>query len=197
MRPAFSVALLMGGRSRRMGADKSMLPHPSTGRPGWERQVALLDSLGPSQRFLSLRVGQRHPPLEPGWQCIVDVEANAGPLGGISACLEALGEEALLILAVDLLGMTKEPLQYLLDQCRAGGGAVYRRDGFYEPLAAAYPKRGAESATAYLGRGGRKLQTWVGQAVDAGWMRALAVPSNHERAFANVNDPAAYGDLTR
>jgi molybdopterin-guanine dinucleotide biosynthesis protein A len=196
MRPTFSVALLMGGRSRRMGVDKALLQDPSTGLASWERQAALLESLRPQHRIVSLRQAQDGPALGGSWRLVIDAVDDAGPISGISASLAALSDDLLVVLAVDLLAMTSDPLIYLLDHCLADRGAVYTQDGFYEPLAAVYPRCLAAQAEAFLLQGGRRLQSWVGDSVESGKMAAIPMPAVYAEAFTNVNDPADYAKLS-
>ena len=196
MKPTFSAVLLMGGRSRRMGVDKALLTDPATRLTAWERQAALLESLGPRHRFLSLRKDQDCPAIGAGWQEVMDPIDDAGPMGGICASLAELSDDLLLVLAIDLLAMTASPLRALLDCCSRDRGAVYTKDGFYEPLAAIYPKSLASSAEEFLLQGGRRLQTWIGHLVESGHMRDMPLPASYSDAFTNVNDRDAYVNLS-
>ena len=89
MSTGFSAALLMGGRSRRMGVDKASLTDPESGLASWERQVKLLESLNPDDRLLSLRAGQSKPGELASWRTVTDVIHDAGPISGLTACLDA------------------------------------------------------------------------------------------------------------
>ena len=195
MKPSFSVALLMGGRSRRMGMDKAFLTDPATGLPFWERQASVLEALEPRHRFLSLRHDQTIPPLPATWQPVLDDVSDAGPMGGMAACLAVMPTDLLLVMAIDLSAMTAEPLRCLLDQCRPGRGAVYRRNGFYEPLAAVYPKAAAGSARSFLDQGKRRVHDWIDELAGAGLMKVCGLAAASEPLFSNVNDPHAYANL--
>lgn len=195
MKPSFSVALLMGGHSRRMGVDKAFLNDPATGLPFWKRQASVLETLEPRQRFLSLRHDQARPPLPATWQPVFDDVDNAGPMGGMAACLAVMQTDLLLVMAVDLSAMTAEPLQCLLDQCQCGRGAIYRWHGFYEPLAALYPKAAAGSARSFLDRGERRVQDWIDELAGADLMTVCSLAAESEPLFSNVNDRNAYANL--
>lgn len=194
MSTPFSVALLMGGHSRRMGVDKASLIDPVTGLPSWQRQVNLLESLSPSERLLSLREGQAQPEeTRADWQAVPDLVDDAGPLSGIAACLKASQRTRVLALGIDLLAMKPETLTPLL---ATGQGAVYRNaQGYFEPLAALYPKEASDSAYAFLTSGGRRLQDWLAEGVETGWMQAVPLPSTAEKDFLNVNTKEAYANL--
>ena len=72
MSPGFSAALLVGGRSRRMGSDKAFLPFGDPPQPLWRRQVGLLESLGARQLMLSHNADQKFATLPHGLEAVVD-----------------------------------------------------------------------------------------------------------------------------
>ena len=192
----FSVALLMGGQSRRMGADKAYLTDPMSGLPSWERQMRLLESLSPDERILSLREGQTAPDGTIAWRAAFDSVTNAGPISGLAACLDTAQQSLILMLGIDLLAMKAAVLERLLGLASVDTGAVYQNSqGFYEPLAAVYPKSAAGSAQSFLSAGGRRLQDWLGEGVKTGWMRAVPLSGDDESAFLNVNTKADYVKL--
>lgn len=134
----FAAVLLAGGRSRRMGSDKALLPLPD-GRLLWERQWETLRALEPAALFIS---GPRRDEFPSGIVCLTDTTPGHGPLGGVATALEATGSlPLLLVLAVDLPAMTADYLRTLLAQSSPGQGvAPWHADTrFYEPLAAVYP----------------------------------------------------------
>lgn len=177
-----------------MGSDKARLTAPD-GRELWAWQLEKLRALAPREVLLSCRPDQAFDSESiEGVRIAPDRWPDAGPLGGIVSCLEALpeGAELLLALAVDLPGMPEAVLRELVEAClsdEAGRGAVFVRDGFFEPLAAVYPRTMAAEGRRRLGRGEYALQPWLRQAVEAGLTRALPWRPELEAAFANLNTP--------
>src|SRR5450755_2580773 len=64
---------------------------------------------------------------------------SVGPLSGVAAALRECTTSHLLVLAIDLPRMTAAFLQSLVDLRSENCGAVPKRSGFFEPLAAIYP----------------------------------------------------------
>jgi molybdopterin-guanine dinucleotide biosynthesis protein A len=182
---AFSGAVLAGGRSSRMGTDKSRL------RLGGEtllaRQLRLLAEAGAQERIVAGGVGGWE--LEPGIRVVADRKTGLGPLAGLEACLSVCTHEWLLVLAVDLPGMSAEFLRRLLESVAPGCGVVPWRDGFAEPLAAVYPRIALAEVTARLARRELALQPLVRTGLEAGWLRSLPVGPADAALFANWNRP--------
>src|SRR5476651_1092157 len=97
--PSFSAVVLAGGRSTRMGSDKALLSLPGSDLLLWQRQVRVLEELKPEEIFWS---GAARPGLPENLRLIADEVENAGPLAGISACLNLLESDLLVVLAIDL-----------------------------------------------------------------------------------------------
>ena len=194
MKREFAVALLVGGRSLRMGVDKAYLIDPVSGLESWMRQMHVLEELEPQERFLSIREGQAQPDGCLAWRSVTDAIPDAGPLAGIAACLHATEQPFVLMLGIDLLSMRAEALKPLLEM---GSGAVYvNAQGLYEPLAAVYPKEAMASAFEFLASGERRLQDWISQGIRAGWMHAVPLPRERAVDFLNVNTREDYERLT-
>jgi hypothetical protein len=75
-----------------------------------------------------------------GCRVLTDRFPGAGPLAGIEAALDASTSPLLLVLAVDMPGMSADVLQQLIGQCAKTTGVIPLVDGIIEPLAAVYPK---------------------------------------------------------
>ena len=183
---AFAAVLLAGGQSRRMGRDKALLPLPD-GRLLWERQLGVLRALNPAELFISgfARPGfPAHAPLLP------DEFPGSGPLGGIAAALAAMASPHLVVLALDLPSLDAPFLKELLANSAEGSGTIPKHpgaDGFYEPLAAVYPKTCAPSAREAMRAGCLSLQSYVR---DAGpLLRPYLLTAGQEPLFANWNRP--------
>ena len=181
----FAGVLLAGGRSRRMGRDKALLPLPD-GRLLWQRQLAVLQALEPAELFLSGPPRQGFPPDVP---LLADHTPGLGPLAGIAAALGAMRSSLLVVLAVDMPAMTTDCLRGLLRSCREGQGTVPRRTatGFYEPLAAVYPQACLPPATAQLAAPDRSLQSFVRAAGPL--VKPWDILVSDEALFANWNEP--------
>jgi molybdopterin-guanine dinucleotide biosynthesis protein A len=185
MAATFSAALLTGGQSRRMGRDKALLPVDGHAFL-WQRQLELLEELRPQRIFWS---GFPRAGLGATITVVADRVPDAGPLAGITACLEALETESLVVLAVDLPHMTVPFLRRLLLICSESRGAVPRRNGRFEPLAAAYPKAILPLARRHLAEGRLALQELASAGIAGGWLRALDVAPEEAGLFHNLNRP--------
>ncbi|NUN92300.1 MAG: molybdenum cofactor guanylyltransferase [Verrucomicrobiae bacterium] len=183
---SFAALMLAGGQSRRMGRPKAFLA--LEGEPLWRRQCALLETLAPSERLLSSPPGD--PLAREGWRPIADAAAGAGPLGGIVAALETIVSPLLLVLGVDLPAMRADVLRRLLDAAQPGLGAAFRRETWYEPVAAVYPRELAPSARRRLERGECGLQALCAEAARRGMLTSLPLPEACAGAFRNWNTPA-------
>lgn len=168
-----------------MGRDKALLPHPAGGL-FWERQLAVLDSLGPEEIFWS---GAPRPGLPAQVRVVADAAHEAGPLGGLAACLRATRTELLVVLAVDLARVEPAFLRLLLDASAPGCGAVVKRDDFYEPLAAVYPRELGELALQQLDAGRFALQDFLRAAEAAGRMRVIPCGETELEQLQNFNAP--------
>jgi molybdopterin-guanine dinucleotide biosynthesis protein A len=161
--PTFSAALLLGGQSQRMGRDKALLPHPDGGPP--------------------------RPNMPPQVQIVEDAAKDAGPLGGLAACLRATRTDLLVVLAIDLVRIEAGFLRRLLDASTPDCGAVVRHDSFYEPLAAVYPRALGDLAMMHLAVGHLALQDLLREAARAGMMKAVACSVVEREHLRNFNTP--------
>jgi|SRR5437870_4280363 len=180
-----SAVLLAGGKSRRMGRDKStILFH---GVPLWQNQVELLRRLRLREIFVSAQTG---PPWRPADVVFVnDDQPSRGPLSGIAAALSRITTTHLLVLAIDMPFMTEDYLRRLCENVGAGCGVVPVNEDCFEPLAAIYPSAARMDFIAALSGNDFSLQSLVRKLIAIGKLRPLQV-SEHERAlFRNLNEP--------
>ena len=141
MNAPFTVAMLAGGASRRMGQTKATLR--IGGQELGDRVLVAALLAGASE---VLAVGGDCVPLqEQGWRYVADLWPGAGPLGGIISALMVAGNELVVVLACDLPDVDDEILQYLVGECATHPSAmavVPDRDGRPEVLHAVW-RRGA------------------------------------------------------
>ncbi len=130
-------AVLVGGESRRMGADKASLrlDEESLG----SRAVRALRVVAQEVVVVSRASGD-HADL--GAREIVDTNPGQGPLGGLEAALHEAGDRPVFLLACDLPAVSPELIEYLIGRSAPLQGdswaVVPRSSGREQPLAAVY-----------------------------------------------------------
>jgi molybdopterin-guanine dinucleotide biosynthesis protein A len=149
-----SVLLLAGGRSRRMGVDKAILP--ISGEPLWQRQLRVLSDLRPDAVWVSARTVP--PWCPPEIEVVPDKPPSRGPMSGLVAGLRRLQTSHLLVLAIDLPQMTAEHLRKLWALARPGIGVIPFHGDYFEPLCAIYPVEAMVAAETALSSGDVSLQ---------------------------------------
>jgi molybdenum cofactor guanylyltransferase len=184
----FSAVVLAGGRSSRMGCDKSALDYH--GRSLLTHQIDTLKKLKPQQLFISGRAGRNDASF--GLPVLHDRHPDAGPLGGVEQALASCTTSLLLVLAVDMPHMTAVFLRTLLGRCRHGSGAVPILQSRYEPLAAVYPKAAHALAEEMLRAGRRAMSEFVQACATAALVNPMPCSPAESAAFENWNSP---GDL--
>jgi len=184
----FSAVLLAGGKSSRMGTDKARLE--IGGLPLWRWQLETLRESGAGEVFVSGRRDDVFSEVE----VLEDDVPDAGPLTGLIVSLRRARFPWLLVLAVDLPGMTAEYLRRLVALAQPGVGVVPKCGEFFEPVAALYPGEALASAEHCRSEGELSLQILARRLVNAGLVRSLDVAADEAGLFANVNTP---GDWAR
>jgi len=135
--------VLAGGKSRRMGRDKALLPHH--GRPLIAHVAGTVErGLGSKAEYGSGPVAiVGHPDRygDLGYRVLADIHPNCGALGGIVTALSASTTDWNLVVACDMPNLTEADLARLLDRAAASGGrciAGRGPSGEAEPLCAVY-----------------------------------------------------------
>ncbi len=186
----FSAVLLAAGHSIRMRRDKALLERD--GAVMWRRQRDLLAAAGAAELLLSARSDQAWAETAEGFAGVVrDASLDSGPLGGIVAALERAAHGHLAVLAVDLPRMEPAWLAGLAADARPGVGVVGRLGGFFEPLAAIYPRELAPLARAALERRELSLQKLLHAGVTAGLLQARDITAAEAPLFTNWNEPTS------
>ena len=181
----FSAVLLAGGKSSRFGSDKALVKIGSVEL--WRRQTSWLRALDPYEIFVAAH--ERPMWMDNQLQFVRDGMPNAGPLSGVAAALGKCATSHLLVLAIDLPQMTADFLQSLVDLSSENCGAVPRRNGFFEPLAAIYPRSCRALADRQLRGGKFMMQDFVRAALGENLLIERNVEPSEERFFTNMNTP--------
>jgi len=134
--PDVSVAILAGGRSRRMGRDKAFLP--VGGRPVIER---VIERIAPLSDDLILITNEPVPYRYLGQRLVGDVAPGKGSLGGIYTALHAAHYDHCLVVACDMPFLNPDLLRYLIGLVPGYDVVIPRIAEFPETLHAVYGKR--------------------------------------------------------
>lgn len=176
--PAFTVLVLSGGQSSRMGRDKALLQ--LQGETLLARTIRLGKALGAAQVLVSRN--------QPGF--IQDQYQHAGPMAGIAAALPACNCRWLLVLPVDMPLLTPQALAPLLTQTLARHQAGFLQ-GFPLPVLLENSSTLAAALQATLDA------TTASRALHRLWqqlgLRELQSPVPD--AFQNCNDPAGFAAI--
>ena len=181
-----SAVILAGGESKRMGRDKAWLE--IDGKPLIQLAVEKVRALGIREIFISGRVGEDYSALNS--PVLFDLEPGFGPIGGIERGLHECTSLLLLVLAVDLPHMSVSVLGKMLEYCDRLTGAVPRRNGELEPLAAIYPKRCHAFAFAAIAKAQYSARGFASACVRERAVRAFPVAHRDSGLFVNWNRPA-------
>lgn len=186
-------ALLVGGRSSRMGREKALLE--CGGEMLWRRQWNLLNSCLGTLVVVA--------PIRPGWlpddlAWAADADFGNGPAAGLLGALSwAVSRDFhhVCLLAVDMPRASDGMLRVLLEGVRPGVGIVPRCDEGYEPLFAIYPAEAHGPLQDSLRAGENKMQTLVAQMVDQGLLIVRQLSGAEQCEYFNLNTPAEYSQL--
>jgi molybdopterin-guanine dinucleotide biosynthesis protein A len=178
-----AAALLLGGASSRMGADKAQLE--LDGEPVATRLATRLSALCEEV----LLVGGTPPASAPGRR-VPDPEGPRCALRGLVGALAATRAERVLVVATDLIGVTPDLLLALV-AAPAADVVAPRSAAGPEPLCALYRREPAlAEARRRLASGELALHALLG-ALSVHWLEGedLRALDRSGRALANVNTP--------
>ncbi len=149
--PKLNGLVLMGGKSSRMGKDKSTLDYH--GKMQKDYVYELLNEVCENTYF-SVRAGQVGNEKMP--HQIEDRFNNLGPMGGILSALMAIPDRAWLVVACDLPFIDRKTLQFLVSQRNTSKIATAFLDPegtFPEPLVAIWEPKSYQSLFHFLSLG--------------------------------------------
>jgi len=183
--------ILVGGRSSRMGTDKSRLQFG--GQTSVERIAA---ELRPITTRISL-VGPSRAGFDPDLRIVPDTHRQWGALGGIHAALGACVSDWALIVACDLPFVTRDLCSRLLtlSQTETPDAVVpMQPDGRPQPLCALYRRESCLPEAEKLITSGEHTPRALLANVQTRWIRPeeLIDLPGAENFFFNVNTPQDY-----
>ena len=190
--PRFSVVILAGGQSRRMGRDKRALPWLPA--PDGSQRTLLGHIVATVSRLTEdvVLVANDDPGIS-GVRVVGDLYSRSGSLGGIYSGLAAAAHNLAFIAAADMPFLNPSLIRELVGRTSRADAVVPMTDGRPEPLHAVYRKTVLRPARQRIERRELKVAP-VFDAVRTVWV------SEHEtrsldpdlRSFWNLNTPDDY-----
>ena len=158
------AVILAGGKSRRMGTCKALLP--------WLGKPLIAHIAEELAAFETVWVSANDPAVAAaaGLPCVQDIYPDAGPLAGLHAAMHATEKEYLLCVPCDLPNFRWELVQELLKNFPEHGQGILCRDstGRFHPLCGIFHRSLLEPLTRQLDRKSfcvMALMDWISYAV--------------------------------
>lgn len=194
MRDEIEGFILAGGKSQRMGTDKSRLL--IAGQSFVERIAQQLIALTTSVRI----IGAAPAPLEAKLETLADVYPEWGALGGVHAALSACSASWALVVACDFPCVTSE-LFAALASLREDFEAVapIQKDGIPQPLCTLYRKEPCLSLADQLIKTRERKPIALLQSARTRWVMfsELGMLNGADYFFDNINTPEDYARVSK
>jgi molybdopterin-guanine dinucleotide biosynthesis protein A len=183
--------LLAGGRSRRMGRDKALLPLPGPEHLTFVEHLSRMLATSCTEVVLVARDAEQAAEYAfAGIRTITDETPDVGPLMGLYSGLQAVTATHALVIAVDMPFVQPAVVRLLLSQPLDDALLVPVVNGFQQVLLAVYP-RSILPVVAERLRAGRRdprslLEVARVRSIDEAQLRAV---DPQLRSFMNINTP--------
>jgi molybdopterin-guanine dinucleotide biosynthesis protein A len=181
-----SSAVLVGGKSRRMGTDKALLT--VGGQRIIQRVIGALQAV--ADEVLLVGAGaERYAWL--GGRTVDDLIPRGGPLAGLYTALSVARHSRCLVVACDMPFLNTDLLRYMFQEAARWDAVVPRWRGRLEPLHAVYARSCLEHIE-YMLDSGDLCPLDLFSLVDVRYVETHEVASfdGGELSFANLNTPA-------
>ncbi len=188
--PEASAIVLAGGKGRRLGRNKALVP--VGGVPMIERVVGTLQPLCADIVIVANELdGYSGLPA----RVIGDAWPGMGSLGGIYTGLQAVQHERALVVGCDMPFLNPQLLSFMIELSAAYDVLIPRFDGYLEPLHAVYSRACLGPMSAQLQAGDLRIVNVLAR-VRVRYLEAAELDGFDPRRLSllNVNTPA---DLQR
>lgn len=180
-----SVAVMAGGRSRRMGRDKAWLDL-GDGRPIVRRVIDVVSAV--ADDVLVVANDARYAVLGP--RVVPDRWPEGGALGGIGTGIGAAAHDRVLVVACDMPFLSAALLRLLVERADGVDAVVPRVGGEHETMHALYTKACFGPIERSLAAGRMRVVSFFPEVrvrtLDEAELRAV---DPDLRSFTNVNTP--------
>lgn len=174
--------ILAGGKSRRMGSDKGLIPY--NGKPMIQYSIDLLSAF--CDRIVISTSNTAYNVF--GLETIPDLMPHLGPMGGLYSCLKVSITPLNICLPCDIPQMDLSVLNHLVEKSD-GTSCIVACTPHPEPLVSVYPLT-VLSVIEQLIKSGNYKMTDIYNLTPAKYIPLEEFPGdNVERCFANMNAP--------
>ena len=181
MTEATTAVIFAGGKSSRMGKDKSLLPFGNYTTLTQFQQAKL------STMFGKVYVSAKEDKFDFDCMVIEDIYTENSPLVGIISIFETLKVEEVFILSVDAPFVQKETIERLLAHNQTSLDAIVAQSpSGVQPLCGLYKRSILPLAYAQLEKGNHKLGDLLRLA------NTLYLKFDEDTPFTNLNHPEEY-----
>lgn len=181
--------VVCGGKSSRMGTDKSLLQYH-----GIEQRYHLYQMLKPlcEKVFISIHQEQIIT-AEPGYDFIIDKNEynDIGPMAAILSAFDEHENGNWLVIGCDYPFMDQKSLSDFPDTIEENKPAAFYSGDFYEPLAAYYPQEIKEKLRHQFRGGNYSLQLFLKD------LNATKFFPENKMVIQNVNTPEEMNDVKK
>ena len=185
--------VLAGGKSTRMRRDKRQLK--VDGRTMLEASMSLIGAM--PQRMISVSRSERA--VFPGFEVVNDIRRDAGPLEGITRCLQESRQPWTLFLTCDMPLLNDKLLRLFLSFPKNDADAfLFESGGRWQTFPLLLRTENAARALQEAMDGGeRKVRDAIRKHLKVKTLRAEAYKSFSPRMLWNINTPEEYKEITK
>ena len=189
--PRHACIILVGGRSRRMGKDKALLPFPGKEHTTFVEHLAtMLTKLCDEVLLVARDPTSATEYTLPAVRVVTDKVPDYGPLMGLYSGLSAMQAERALVVAVDMPFLQPELVSFLLSQPFPGALLVPVVNAVPQVLLAVYPRTVLPLIEERIRQGRRDPRSLLADAnvhyIEEAQLRLV---DPELRSFVNVNTP--------
>lgn len=189
--PRHACIILAGGRSRRMGKDKALLPFPGKEHTTFFEHLAeMLTKLCDEVLLVARDPASATEYTLPAVRVVTDQVADYGPLMGLYSGLSAMQAERALVVAVDMPFLQPGLVSFLLSQPFPGALLVPVVNAVPQVLLAVYPRTVLPLIEERIRQGRRDPRSLLADA-NVHYIEEvqLRLVDPELRSFVNVNTP--------
>lgn len=191
-RAPLTIAIQAGGESKRMGQSKALTPF--LGRPLIEHMLEVVAPFADELIVTTNEEPELHYLLEqhPKLRLIGDVMKERGALPGLLTAIEASSNDAVGVVACDMIAFSPQILarEALAMQASGSDAVVPFNNGNYEPFAAVYRKSTCQPILERIAsRGSKRMRDLIDSINCTRFNAELMRKPGSIDPFANVNTP--------